>query len=103
MNFKTYFLATCLICATSITLSQNETNNDLQFSAIAEFGFLTVFDHKIQFSETGTYFDYRRNGGQDVLFPVGRLSLELKSDRSTFYLLYQPLRLESQVYLEQDL
>ena len=74
-----------------------------QFNAIAELGFLNVFDHKIQFSNSGTYFDYGRDGGQDVLFPVGRLSFEFKFGKNTFYLLYQPLRLESQVLLENDL
>ena len=74
-----------------------------QFTAIAELGFLSVLDHKIQFGNSGTYFDYRKEGGQDVLFPVSRLSLEFKAGRNTFYLLYQPLRIESQVLLENDL
>jgi len=78
-------------------------NDKFKFSAIAEFGFLNVFDHKVQFGNSGTYFDYREDGGQDVLFPVSRLSLELKSDRSTFYFLYQPLRIESQVLLKNNL
>jgi len=88
---------------TSNTIAQTDFNDKFKFSGVAELGFLNVYDHKIQFSNSGTYFDYRRDGGQDVLFPVSRLSLELQSDRSTFYLLYQPLRLESQVYLENDL
>jgi hypothetical protein len=75
----------------------------IQFNAIAELGFLNVFDHKVQFGTFGTYFDYSKDGGQDVLFPVSRLSLELESNRNTFYLLYQPLRLESQVLLKNDL
>lgn len=85
--------------------SQIDTSNskNVQLRAIAELGFLAVADHKIQFSQSGTYFDYRRQGGQDVLFPVSRLSLELQSDKNVFYLLYQPLRLESQVLLQQDL
>lgn len=78
-------------------------NKKIQFNAIAELGFLNVFDHKIQFSNSGTNFDYRKDGGQDVLFPVSRLSLELESNRNTFYLLYQPLRIESQVLLKNDL
>jgi len=78
-------------------------NKKFQFNAIAELGFLNVFDHKIQFSNSGTNFDYRKDGGQDVLFPVSRLSLELESNRNTFYLLYQPLRIESQVLLKNDL
>jgi hypothetical protein len=74
-----------------------------EFTAVAELGFLSVLDHKVQFGNSGTYFDYRKEGGQDVLFPVSRLSLEFKTVRSTFYLLYQPLRIESQVLLQNDL
>jgi hypothetical protein len=91
----------------STTFSQenkvDNLNKKFQFNAIVELGFLNVFDHKVQFGNSGTYFDYRRDGGQDILFPVSRLSLEFKSGRSTFYLLYQPLRLESQVLLKNDL
>ncbi len=84
--------------------SEKEASGDLEFTAIAEMGYLGVFDHKVQFSNDGTYFDYKRDGGQDVLFPVSRLSLELTfNKRNTFVLLYQPLRLESQVLLQDDL
>lgn len=75
-----------------------------EFRAVAELGYLTVLGHKIQFSNSGTYFDYRQDGGQDVLFPVSRLSLELDiKKRNTLVFLYQPLRLASQVLLEEDL
>lgn len=91
----------------SVVFSQDDKvatwDEKFEFNAIVELGFIGVLDHKIQFGNSGTYFDYRKHGGQDVLFPVSRLSLEFKSNRSTFYLLYQPLRLESQVLLENDL
>ena len=39
-----------------------------------------------------------------MLFPIFRPSLELEvSNRNTFIFLIQPLRLESQVYLNEDL
>ncbi|MFW5760332.1 MAG: hypothetical protein ACOCXH_05070, partial [Cyclobacteriaceae bacterium] len=45
-----------------------------------------------------------KEGGQDVLFPVSRLSLELEINRKhTISLLYQPLRLESAALLQRDL
>lgn len=82
----------------------SETSQDFKIRAVAELGFLSVIDHKVQFSNSGTYFDYRDQGGQDVLFPVSRYSLELEfNKKNTFYLLYQPLRLESQVLLQEDL
>jgi len=81
-----------------------EPKQDFKFRAVAELGFLGVFSHKIQFSKAGTYFDYKNEGGQDVLFAVSRLSLEFDfKKRNTLLLLYQPLRLESQVLLENDL
>ena len=82
----------------------SESSQDFKIRGVAELGFLAVIDHKVQFSNSGTYFDYREQGGQDVLFPVSRLSLELEfNKKNTFYLLYQPLRLESQVLLQEDL
>jgi hypothetical protein len=45
-----------------------------------------------------------QDGGQDVLFLLSRISLEIEfNQKNTFYLLYQPLRLESQVLLQDDL
>ncbi|MDX1650894.1 MAG: hypothetical protein R3277_00260 [Brumimicrobium sp.] len=96
-------LAGTLIFLNVLYSQENDQNSDLKVSAVAELGFISVLDHRVQFGEEGTYFDYRKQGGQDVLFPVSRLSLEMEVKRSTFYLLYQPLRLESQVYLQKDL
>ena len=45
-------------------------------SGTAETGFLAVLGHRIQLSKDGTYFDYRREGGQDVLFAVTRFALD---------------------------
>lgn len=81
-----------------------QTKGDYKFTAVAEIGFLGVLGHKVQFGNNGTYFDYKKDGGQDVLFPIIRPSLELQyKKRNTFVLLYQPLTIESQVYLNKDL
>lgn len=83
---------------------ENSSSENFKLSGIAEIGYLGVIDHKIQFSNSGTYFDYKKDGGQDVLFPVSRYSLELKlKERNTIILLYQPLRLGTQVLLQDDL
>jgi hypothetical protein len=104
---------TLIICFLLIYLSAsaqnaksvlNDSNSSFSFRAIAETGFLGVLDHKVQFSNNGTYFNYKEEGGQDVLFPINRFSIELDfNDRNTLVFLYQPLRLESQVLLENDL
>lgn len=84
--------------------SSSTSSRDFGFRAVAEIGFLGVLDHKVQFSKSGTYFDYKRDGGQNVLFPVSRFSFEFDfKKRNTLIFLYQPLRLESQVLLEEDL
>ena len=73
-------------------------------SATAEFGFLAVAGHHIQFSESGTYFDYVENGGQDILFAVGRVSADLQiRNRHSIVLLYQPLSLQTGALLDEDL
>lgn len=101
ISFSLTLFAFFLSAQTQDTLSMNK---NITLVAKAELGYLAVADHKVQFSESGTYFDYRRDGGQNVLFPISRLSLELQFNRkNTFYLLYQPLRLETQVLLKEDL
>ncbi|WP_027420430.1 hypothetical protein [Crocinitomix catalasitica] len=83
---------------------EENINPKIKLRAVAEIGFLGVLDHKVQFSNSGTYFDYKRDGGQDVLFPIIRPSLELDiNPRNTFILLYQPLAIETKVVLTDDL
>ncbi|MBD3344135.1 MAG: hypothetical protein GF401_03630 [Chitinivibrionales bacterium] len=85
----------------------NAADNDLKdvrLSALVEYGFVAVLDHRIQFGKDGDYFDYRADGAQDVLFPALRLSAELTlKNRHTFVVLYQPLRLETEARLDQNL
>ena len=78
-------------------------SSGITVSAAMETGFLAVLAHDIQFSRDGTNFSYRDEGGQDVLFPVTRFSLNLTRLRHTFTLLYQPLRLESTNQPSKDL
>ena len=83
---------------------QTSSNQNFQFRAVAELGFLGVLSNQIQFGKSGTYFAYQKEGGQDVLFPVSRLSLELDfKKRNRLIFLYQPLKLESQDLLANDL
>ncbi len=71
--------------------------------AVAELGFLAVLSHKLQFGNDGTYFDYVREGGQDNLYAIARMSLELElKRRHTFVFLYQPLELVTSVALPRD-
>lgn len=84
------------------TVTKCDTTH-FRFRAAAEIGFLSVLSHHIQLGQNGTYFDYVKDGGQDVLFPVTRFSIEMDvNKRNTFILLYQPLRIETQAFLRTD-
>ena len=92
-----------LILLITISITSYAQRN-FEFRSVSELGFVGVLSHKIQFSNSGTYFDYVKDGGQDVLFPVSRLSLELDfKNRNTLFFLYQPLRLDSKALLAEDL
>lgn len=99
-----------LLFISSIGLAQNPSleyaskDKNLKLRGVAELGFLAVAKHQIQFGNSGTYINYVQEGGQDILFPVNRLSLELEfREKHTLILLYQPLRLESASLLQRDL
>jgi hypothetical protein len=73
-------------------------------TGVGELGFLGVAGHRIQFSKDGTYFNYPRDGGQDILFPFTRLSLDLAlGPRHKLVFLYQPLSLVTREVLTRDL
>jgi hypothetical protein len=75
----------------------------VQFRAIGEFGFLGVLGHTIQFGKDGTEFDYVGEGGQDVLFPAGRISAELElGGHHTIVFLYQPVNVLTTALMERD-
>lgn len=78
-------------------------SSKIKVRAVAEIGYLAVLSHNIQLSNSGTNINYVTEGGQDVLFPVSRLSLELDlNPKNTIVLLYQPLTIQTQVLLEED-
>lgn len=80
-----------------------ETPPVVEWSLSAEIGFLAVASHIVQLSKSGNRFDYRAEGGQDVLFPFFRLSTDLKlKGRHVITFLYQPLKLTGETVLSQD-
>lgn len=71
---------------------------------VAEFGFLDPLAHRVQFGRNGTELDYVKDGGQDVLFPTMRFSVEASyEERHTLILLYQPIDLRTEETLRRDL
>lgn len=90
-----------IICSLLVSSTRAET---VGFKCISEVGFLSVLSHQIQFGKNGTYFDYVSNGGQDVLFAATRFSVEMDiGKKNTFILLYQPLTLQTQDLLKNDI
>jgi hypothetical protein len=76
----------------------------VQVRLLLELGGLAPVAHSIQFSKSGSRFDYIDEGGQDNVFLFWRPSAELTlGGAHTLVLLYQPLNLESRVYLERDI
>lgn len=67
-------------------------------------GFLAVLQHEIQQGDPGSTFDYRDEGGQDVLFAVQRFSLGVElAERHRITFLYQPLELRTRARVQRDL
>lgn len=108
MNKKTLVIVPLLaVLLTSIlffgTVTAQNENSKYQFRGVAEVGFTSVLAHHIQLGNSGTYFDYVKEGGQDVLFPTFRFSLEMDvNKKNTFIILYQPLRIETQAVLQNN-
>ena len=76
---------------------------NVEWSLTAELGFLAVVSHIVQFGQEGSRFNYRSEGGQDVLFPFFRLSTDLKfKGRHAIIFLYQPLKLVGETVLSED-
>ncbi len=81
----------------------NQGDKDYALRLHAEIGALAPLSHKIQFSQNGTEFNYIKEGSQDNLFLVARLSADIDlGDRHTVVFLYQPLDLRTSSLLERD-
>lgn len=74
-----------------------------RLDATVELGGLSPLYHRIQLGRDGTYFDYVKDGGQNVIFSFARLSMDLAMGRHRLVFLYQPLELNTQVVLPRAL
>jgi hypothetical protein len=82
---------------------EEQTQPFVQVRLIMEIGGLAPVKHTVKFSKDGTRFDYIEEGGQDNVFFFWRPTAELTLDSAhTLILLYQPLNLETKVYLDRD-
>lgn len=80
---------------------------DVQYPRLfanAELGFLGVLAHSIQFSQNNSKIDYVKDAGQDSLFNLAKLSLDLElSPHHKVVFLYQPVNLDSEAVIDRDL
>ncbi len=82
----------------------NDPESSFEVRLVPEMGFVGVLKHTIQFGQQGTKFNYVADGGQNVLFPYRRMSAELHlKPRHTIVLLYQPIDIRTETYLQNPL
>jgi hypothetical protein len=66
-------------------------------TANAELGFVKILANNIQIGQTGSMFNYVTQGGEEILFPFTRYSVDLAlATRHHVIFLYQPLLLKTQ-------
>ena len=98
---RTVLLATVIVLA-GLGLS----GLDLELSVRGETGVTSVLWHTIRFgrSDAGnSLFDYRTQGGQEVLFPFLRFSTEITvSGRHEVELIYQPLTFDTKSRIPEN-
>ncbi len=76
----------------------NRESSPVQVFLEAEQGTLLVAYHTIQIGKDNDPFNYRTQGGQEILFPFARYQAGLTiSDRHLVSLLYQPLTIVTKV------
>lgn len=80
----------------------NREESSIKLDAEAEIGFISVLNHTLQNGEDSTNFDYRDQGGQDILFPFSRYQLGLTYKRHNIKMLYQPLNIVTNVEFRDD-
>jgi hypothetical protein len=74
--------AMCTLPATRPGSYLNDADNPVQVRLGMETGFVKVLSHKIQFGDSGTMFDYVKEGSQDILFqPPSRTYAALSAAR----------------------
>jgi hypothetical protein len=103
----TSILAAVLLALSAFSAAAQETQPEpvpfVQVIPHFEYGFVYVLFHEYQSGAGGTLFDFVKQGGQDVLFPYQRYSMDLVlagQHRLTF--LYQPLTLNTRTVVGRN-
>ncbi len=81
----------------------NQKGAPVQVFFEAEQGAAAVLYHTIQIGDGGTTFDYRTQGGQEILFPFNRFTAGMTiQQRHRVSFLYQPLTVVTNVRFKDD-
>lgn len=81
----------------------NGGGNWYRISVRYETGALKVLYNSLQFGQNTTDFDFVKNGGEEILFPVDRYSVDFAFNKNSHViLLYQPLTIETKAFLTQE-
>lgn len=98
MNVKTIVPAVLAAVLLSLPLSAQENPPRISFEA--ELGTIKILSHmyRVGAEPANSNFDFVNQGGQEILFPFGRLTAFLTlRDRHQIRFLYQPLELKTEV------
>jgi hypothetical protein len=101
MNLKAIAAAAAAAVLLSLPLTAQEDTARISFEA--ELGTIKVLSHtyRVGAEPANTNFDFVNQGGQEILFPFGRLTAYLTlRDRHQIRFLYQPLELKTEVDFE---
>lgn len=101
MNAKTIVPAVLAAALLSLPLAAQEDAARISFEA--ELGTIKILSHtyRVGAEPANSNFDFVNQGGQEILFPFGRLTAYLTlRDRHQIRFLYQPLELKTEVDFE---
>lgn len=106
-KLKTFLLTSLILTIANTAFAEESNKKQEQYPKMnlnAEYGFLGVIDHKVQFSKNNTFFDYVKDGGQRNTFAVGKFSSDFEfNPQHSLVFLYQPLSLVTNAVLEKDM
>ncbi len=86
-----------------VQIPAQENVSFVQIVPHAEFGALAVLYHTYQAGASGTNFNLVTQGGQDILFPYQRYSVDLVlGGHNRFTFLYQPLTLNTRTVADRN-
>ncbi len=107
MNRK-FFIGVLALLAVVISLPAegtwiNRDDSPVDFFLETESGAIALLAHTYQVGENGTEFDFRKQGGQEILFPFQRFAAGVELfDRHRVTFTYQPLQIVTNVTFREE-